>query len=132
MTTLKHPYVPTGISPHYAGSDRICMNCGSPHPESATTKVHPVPGLTLYVCQTCKPNEPLALPARAKRVLIDTLLKGVGTRLAIDWYDYQRASNFDKSTRAPIKQAAEAAGFIEYRGGHPWVTDAGYQWALSQ
>lgn len=72
------------------------------------------------------------LPAKAKRALVGELRKPVGTRLAVNWYEFQRSSNFDKYPREQIKDAAEAAGFVEYKSGHPWVTEAGHQWANEQ
>lgn len=74
----------------------------------------------------------VALPPKAKRVLIATLQVPAGTRLCVHWYEYQRGSNFDKWPRERIQEAAEKAGFVEYSRGHPWVTPAGHEWATAQ
>ena len=73
-----------------------------------------------------------ALPTKAKRALVGALRRPAGTQLSVSWYERQRGSNFDKWPREQIRIAAEDAGFIEYKGGHPWVTDAGYMWAMAQ
>lgn len=72
------------------------------------------------------------LPRKAKRALIGSLRQPAGTRLAVDWYEYRKNSNFDRWPREQIKTAAEQDGFVEYKGGHPWVTDAGHTWAVAQ
>jgi hypothetical protein len=67
-------------------------------------------------------------PRKARQLLVSTLSVPAGTRLRVDWYEI-RYSNFDRTSREYIREAAEAAGFVEYRGGHPWVTEAGCAWA---
>lgn len=71
-------------------------------------------------------------PLRARRVLIDTLRRPVGTKLPCSWYEFPRTSNFDTWPREQLRDATEAAGFIRYEGGHPWTTQAGNEWALAQ
>lgn len=75
---------------------------------------------------TANPCE--GLPPKAKQLVALTLSKPAGTKLPVDWYE-GRHSNFDRKPREYIRDAAEAAGFVEYRGGHPWVTAAGAAWA---
>jgi hypothetical protein len=72
-----------------------------------------------------------ALPPKAKLIVVTTLSHPAGTRLGVDWYE-NRSSNFDRKSKEHIREAAEAAGFVEYRGGHPWVTAAGSAWAAQE
>lgn len=73
-----------------------------------------------------------ALPKKAKTSLIGSLSNEPGTQLSISWYEYMSNSNFDTYPRETIRDAAEADGFVEYKSGHPWVTEAGHAWALLQ
>lgn len=68
------------------------------------------------------------LPPKARQLVALALSKPAGTQLPVDWYE-GRHSNFDRKPREYIRDAAEAAGFVEYKGGHPWVTTAGAAWA---
>lgn len=87
----------------------------------------PAAAEVLSALATCE-----ALPSKAKRSLIGVLSAPAGSRLSASWYDFQRGSNFDKYPREEIQKAAENAQFIEYSGGHPWVTQAGHEWAIAQ
>jgi hypothetical protein len=73
-----------------------------------------------------------SLSPRERRVLAGTCRQCAGTQLSTRWYEYQRSSNFDRRNREVLREAAESAGFVEYRFGHPWVTEAGRKWALAQ
>lgn len=73
-----------------------------------------------------------ALPKKAKRTLVDALRQPAGTRLPIAWYEFRRGSNFDKYPREQLRDLAEVAGFVEYKAGYPWITDAGHNWANDQ
>jgi hypothetical protein len=55
-----------------------------------------------------------------------------GEKMAASWYEYPARSNYDRSDRERLGVAAEAAGFVEYRSGHPWLTEAGERWARAE
>lgn len=78
-------------------------------------------------------NTPLnALPKRHMQALRSCLSMPAGTRLSVTWYEFPRASNFDKLSRERLRDVAAAAGFVAYRFGHPWVTEVGHAWAMEQ
>jgi hypothetical protein len=72
-----------------------------------------------------------ALPKGARRALLTALRHAGGERLQATWYEYPLHSNFDKFDRERLRQAAERAGLVEYRGA-PYVTVLGYEWATGK
>lgn len=47
-------YKGSNISPFSTGSTRACHICTALLPEASMTRVHPVPGLTMYRCPACE------------------------------------------------------------------------------
>jgi hypothetical protein len=95
----------------------------------AKSKVYIPDGAAPGAASPAAPVNPCeGLPPKARQLVIGMLTQPAGTRLRVDWYE-GRHSNFDRKSREYIREAAEAAGFVEYRGGHPWVTAVGNAWA---